>query len=245
MAYCKKTYKFRNAREVVEYHTGKYGAPGQKRQEKKELTPEQVEKINQYTKERKARHKLWKYFDVNDYFVDLTYQVKNRPADMETAKDHFSKFIRVVRDEYHKRGHEVRWLRNIEVGFKNAWHVHLIIKRIPDTDIILRKAWKHGKVVSQLLYEKDEFQELAAYITKTPKTDDRLKESSYSCSRNMPLPDPETKEYRYWTTWKNIKIPEGFYLDKNSFHEGENPKTGYKYRTYILLRIRRLQNASG
>ncbi|MGN0276462.1 MAG: hypothetical protein ACI4CZ_04635, partial [Hominisplanchenecus sp.] len=95
------------------------------------------------------------------------------------------------------------------------------------------------KVVSQLLYEKGEFAELAAYITKTPKTDPKLKDSSYSTSRNLPVDEPEEKIYRHWKTFRKIQVPKGYYLDKDSYHEGINPVTGYKYRTYTLLEIRK------
>ena len=109
----------------------------------------------------------------------------------------------------------------------------------PDTDMILAEAWEHGKVVNVLMYAAGEFRELAAYITKTPKTDNRLKESNYSSSKNMPLKEPDERIYRHWKTWRDIKVPDGFYLDEDSFHEGENPITKYNYRTYTLLRIKR------
>ena len=240
MAYTKKTMKFRNALEVCEYHSAKYGAPGMKRSKRKKPTQELIEKRNQYNKERTARWKLRTYFDVNDYFSDLTYRVDERPEDMETAKRQFQKFIRQVRAEYKKRGQELRWIRNIEVGTKNGWHIHLVINRISDTDIILKNAWPYGAVHNQLLNEKGEFRELAAYITKTPKTDSRLREANYSTSRNMPLKEPEKKEYKHWKTWNKIRIPDGYYLDQESFHEGVNPFTGYKYRVYTLLRYRRI-----
>lgn len=239
MAYKKKIYKFRNAIEIEEFHTARYGAPGQKRAKKKKATPEQIEKRNQYNKEKLARHRLREYFKVNDYFSTLTYRREERPEEMDQAKQHFSKFIRKVRKEYRKRGFELRWLRNIEVGTKNGWHIHIVINRIPDTDLILAGAWEKGSVKNTLIYEKGEFRELAAYITKTPRTDSRLRETSYSSSKNLPLPEPEEKTYSYWKTWKEIKIQEGFYLDEDSFHEGVNPVTGYTYRVYTLLRIQR------
>ena len=239
MAYKRKRYQFKNAIEVEEYHTGRYGAPGQIRTKKKRPTPEQIEKINQFNKEKTARRKLRANFDIHDYFTDLTYRREARPPNMDAAKEDFRKFIREVRRQYQKRGQELKWMRNIEVGTKNAWHIHLIINRIEDTDIILAEAWKHGKVYNELMYQKGEFRDLAAYITKTPKTDPRLKESSYSSSRNLPIPEPEEKTYLHWGTWKSVRIPKGFYLDKESFVEGKNPVTGYGYRHYTLIRINR------
>ena len=187
--------------------------------------------------EKRCRRKLRAYFDVNDYFVTLTYRKDARPPDMKQAKEHFTKFIRKLRAEYKKRGHPLYWIRNIETGTKGAWHVHLVINRIPDADLLIRKIWKYGRVTHQLLYEKGEFRELAAYITKGPKTDPRLKEAHYSTSRNMPVPEPE-KNLILWKTWRKIRIQEGWYLDKASLCEGINPVTGYPYRTYTLLRRR-------
>ena len=104
--------------------------------------------------------------------------------------------------------------------------------------MIIAAAWKHGKVQNQLIHEKGEFRGLAAYITKTPKTDPRLKESNYSASRNLPIPEPEKKEYLRWKTWGKVRIPKGWYLDLESYYEGINIM-GYRYRTYTLLRIER------
>ena len=47
MAYMKKIYRFANAIEVQEYHSGRYGAPGMGRQKKQKPTPEQIKKKNQ------------------------------------------------------------------------------------------------------------------------------------------------------------------------------------------------------
>lgn len=237
MAYVKKKYRFPHAIEIEEYHTARYGAPGEKRKPRNKPTPEQIEKVNQRNKEKKCRRKLRTYFDVNDYFVTLTYAREARPPDLKQAKKDFAQCIRKLRAEYKKCGQELRWIRNIEVGTKGAWHVHLVINRIPDADIMLRRAWTKGRVTHQLLYERGEFRELAAYITKSPKTESRLKESDYSCSRNMPLPEPEKKVIR-WQTWRKIRIPPGFYLDKESLHEGINPVTGYPYRSYTLIKKR-------
>ena len=243
MAYKRKIYRFKNAIEVEEYHTGRFGAPGQRRRKKENETPAEVEKINQKHRETTCRRKLRANFDVNDYFTDLTYEKDRRPEDMDQAKRDWQRFLRKVRKEYEARGYPLKWIRNIEVGTRNAWHIHLVINRIPDTDLILRRAWTHGKVYNELLYEKGEFANLAAYITKTPKTDPRLREASYSASRNLPIPEPEEKVIFRWPTWKeNPTIRKDtartWYIDKDSIYEGVN-KFGYRFRRYTLLRWRR------
>lgn len=239
MAYKRKTYRYKNAVEIEEYHTGRYGAPGQERKGKSKPTPEQMEKVNQRNKEKTCRRKLRKWFREEDPYVTLTYARQERPPDMGTAKKQFEKFIDCVRKEYRKRGAVLRWIRNIEVGTKNAWHIHMILNRIPDTDLIVARAWAHGLVEMIPCNKKGDVRKLAAYLTKTPRTDPRLREASYSASRNLPLPKPEERIVRRWETWEEgiVRIPKGFYLDKESYHEGINPVTGFKYREYTLLRM--------
>lgn len=235
--YKRLTYTFPNAIEIYEHLDGRYGARGSPREKKKKLTPEQVRKRNQWNRERKARHKLRTWFQENDYLVTLTYRKSERPEDMKQAVKELGKALRKIRNEYRKRGYDFRYLRNIEVGTRGAWHIHLVANRIPDADIIIKKAWDHGGVNFKLLYEKGEFADLAAYITKTPDTDPRLKESAYHASQNLPVPEPERKVLTRWK--KQPKPKPGYYIDKGSFHEGINQATGYKYRYYTMIRIKR------
>ncbi|MBR6849061.1 MAG: hypothetical protein IKM88_02325 [Lachnospiraceae bacterium] len=237
MSYKRRTFRFPNAIEVEEYHTARYGAPGQSRQKKQKATPEQMEKKNQRKKEDSCRRKLRNNFQVNDFYVTLTYAPEERPEDMAAAKKDFQKLIRPLRKEYASSGAKLKWIRNIEVGTRGGWHIHMVINRIPGTDILLQRLWKKGRVHYQLLHDKGEFRDLATYLTKTPKTDPRLKEASYSTSRNLPVPDPEEKIVGSRTWRKKPYIPDGWYLDKASFYEGINPVTGYPGRRYTLLRI--------
>ena len=132
-------------------------------------------------------------------------------------------------------------MRNIEVGPKGAWHAHLVINRIPDADLIVKKAWLHGHVILKLLYEEGGFADLAGYITKTPETANKygenLEETDYSASRNLPVKEPRPKKLTRWP--KKLREKEGFCLDKTSFYEGINPATGCRYRYYTLIRINR------
>lgn len=239
MPYVTKTYRFANAIERVDYHDNGSRAPGEARRKKRKPTPEQVEKINQANRERTCRHKLRANFEPADYFTTLTYAKELRPADMDAAKKDWQIFVRRVRKEYKKRGQELKWIRNIEVGTRGAWHIHMVINRIQETDVIIAAAWAHGRILNQLLYERGEFAKLAEYITKTPKTDKRLAEAHYSTSRNLPTPDPEKVYHNMWKTWGKVRVPKGWYLDKDSYVEDINPVTGFKYRRYTLLRLER------
>ena len=239
MSYKKRTFRFPNAIEIEEYHTGRYGAPGQGRQKKQKPTPEQVRKKNQRNKENRCRRKLRQHFRVNDYYVTLTYAMDSRPSDIEEAKEDFRHLMKKMRREYASLGNRLKWIRNIEVGTRGAWHIHMVINRIPGADVILQRLWIQGRVHLQLMNEKGEFRNLAKYLTKTPETEPRLREAHYSTSRNLPIPEPEEKILPGKTWKKKPYIPEGFYLDKASFWEGINPITGYPSRHYTLLRYHR------
>ncbi len=247
----RKTYKFKKNGiiEVNEYHDGSYGAPGKCRKKKEKPTPEEMQRINHRNKADRCRHRLLEYFTAGDTFATLTYEVKNRPPDMETAIRQFAETMRKVRTAYRRKGEELYWIRNIEQGTKGAWHIHLVINEIGDTAGILKRAWVYGGVyaveirLSDKLYDED-FTKLAEYMTKDSSTVEkkkdgswsrpRVRQSSYSTSRNMPLKEPEVKKLKRWK--EEPKPKKGYIIIK--IHEGINPATGFKYRRYTMVRLR-------
>ena len=51
-AYIRHIWECGDSLEIEEKHTGRYGASGQKRQKRKKATPEDIERQNQWKKER-------------------------------------------------------------------------------------------------------------------------------------------------------------------------------------------------
>lgn len=250
MATRRNEYTFRGGDiiEREEYHDGKYGAKGKKREKKKTPTREDMKKVNAMNKAKKARHKMLTYFGPGDILATWGYLVKNRPGSMKEALDDFKKAIRTVRREYKKRGYELFWIRNIEKGTKGAWHIHIIVNEIGDTASIIQKAWKKGgtwftEIRKSKFYDED-FSDLSNYITKDKNTQEkkkdgslakpRIAESSYNTSRNMPLPEPRVQKLVRWQ--KEPKPIKGYYIAR--IHEGINPKTGFKYRHYTMIRLK-------
>lgn len=244
-------YVFENVIEIEEFLDGRYGAPSEKREKKKTATKEQMEKVNQWNKSKKARHRLRKYFKAKrDWFVTLTYMKEDRPTDLKTVQAHFKKFYTFMGMEFKKRDCTLRWIRNIENTPTGNWHVHVVITDLPGTNVLtlMNQAWPYGKVKNiQQLYEKGDFKDLADYITKSEKTkkecvtkgilDHKITEANYSTSRNMPLPEPEIEKLPHWED--EIKVPEDYYIEKETFYEGTNKFTGYNYRHYTLVKINR------
>lgn len=247
----RKRYRLRHGDviDVEEYHDGRYGGPGIEKQKRVRPTEEQMRIVNAKNKAKRCRQKLLEYFGEGDIFATWTYEVKNRPPDMEAALKDFQKAMRFVRKEFKKRGYEVFWIRNIEKGTKGAWHIHLVINEIGDTASIITRAWNKGgtwsvQIRNGRFYDED-FTGLANYMTKDEysveekkdgkKGKPRISESNYNTSRNMPLPEPKVDRLQRWK--KDPKPKKGYYIAK--IHEGINPVTGYRYRRYTMIRSRR------
>lgn len=174
---------------------------------------------------------------------------------MAQAKKDWRKLMEKVAGVFKKNGVPLRWIRNIEAGTKGAWHIHAVVKELPPGSVgpdgkpttaarLIQRVWQKrmgfGRVDIQFLQE--DVERLADYITKTPEsskgTGHQVSESHCSASRNMPLPEPEVRQYSRWKTFvdRDIKVPKGWILDKGSVRESINPFTGYPRREYRLMR---------
>jgi hypothetical protein len=236
--------------DVEEYHDGNYGSPGKTRRKKEKPTKEQVRLINQRNKAKRCRWRLLQYFNEGDLFITWTYEVRNRPPNMDGALKDFRAAIGKIRKVYRGLVVQLYWIRNIERGTKGAWHIHLVIKQTPEGDAaaIVTKAWtKGGTYVAEIRHSKftgDDMEQLADYLTKDEHTAEqrkdgipgkpRIAESSYSTSRNMPLPEPKEDKLVRWKP--EVKPPKGYYIAR--IHEGINPVTGFLYRSYTLIRLK-------
>ena len=232
-AWKQNIYHFHDRTEIDEYRDGRYGAKGMPRQKKQKATPEQIKKQNRSNKVRSIRRYILNNFMPGDYWITLTCGREHRPPDMSAALKQRKDFCDKLRALYRKAGHELKWMAVTEVGSRGGVHHHLIINRIPDGDILMKKAWPYGKVYMELLYEDGGFKKLAEYMVKQTE---EAAEAKYSHSRNLVKPEPEVK---YYKRPQKIKIPEGYYLDEESFVEGINPVTGFPYKHYALVKIKK------
>lgn len=239
-----KKYIFPGSIEVERIRTGKPPDKGKGRQKREKPTPEQMRRQNEYNKRKYMRRLIKANFGENDYWLTLTY-LRGKTMTLEDAVKDRAKFLKEVRKEFKKRGYKLKWIGRTERGKRGAVHHHLIIGRIPDADIIIARAWKKvqgaGKSNLQLLYEKGQFADLAAYITKPGPEDEepgQAPQSNYSRSRNLTIPQPKVSR----TTRKKIlqeSVPTpGYYIDKDSICQGINSITGREYLHYIEIRLK-------
>ena len=250
MAYRKTTVKTACSLEITESHSNRLRPPGSGREKRKTPTPEAMRKSNQRARERKAVALMRNNFRTGDCYMTLTWKPEDRPEDMSEARREVTNFLERVKRRYARYGQELRYMANIEEGARGAWHMHIVVNELQDerktpmAASIMSSCWPYGRIDVDHLRPDGMFRKLAEYITKTPESDpSRCRQSKMLRSRNLVKPEVETKEYTRRQAmdrqghWKDIKVPQGYYLDETSIYEGRNLFTGFPYRRYSLIRI--------
>jgi len=235
----RRKYRMRNSIEVCEFNSAK--CPGKERQRRPKEKPssERILKNNQRRKQREAGRMVEEYFNEDDLVMTLTFRKELRPEGMQEAKKIFRDFANYIRKEYRKRYYELFWMRNIEVGKKNGWHIHVIVNRIEGAEFLIKDYWRQfGGVFVQYMQDlRDQGKDIGEYISKGPITCDRVTESSWSHSRNIKKVEGEDLIITGHAMTDRPRVPKGWYLDKNSEYSGENAD-GYPFRTYTLRRLK-------
>lgn len=246
MGYIKKRWWCAHGCQVMEYHTRRRYPPGEKRSGKKNPTPEKQQERNTRRKRMQIQRLILNNFDEGDKWITLTYSEDRAPDDMDACMKNAAALNRHLRKIYGKAETPFRWIRNIEMTKRGICHIHLLVNALPGTDIgkEIREWWKErfGKIARiQDTYLDGAFSSLAAYLAKTQRDEDGKCVSRYSRSRNLVDPVPDVQEYVRWNAmargeWKEIRIPKGYELVRESVYEGVDEATGYPYRYYTLIR---------
>lgn len=246
--YVHDKWVFRDSIEHEYKYMGRYGAKGEKRAKRKKATPEQICMQNQRNREKKVRRLIKANFTQGDYWLTLKYPKGTRKPIGDVMHD-VRLFLRRMRKAYGKSGHELKFIYRVEIGSLGGIHIHMIVNRIPDTDVAA-KAWRDfGMINYTPLYDAGGYRSLASYLVKPDESgqmsfiDDAGQTSRYSSSRNLIRPVPERKEYRKRTMERmirdGIKPTEGYYIEKDTIVSGVNPYTGMSYLQYTEARKKR------
>lgn len=248
MAYRKKVYRFKDSNEYEYIYAGKYGAKGEKRAKKKQLTKEQIKKQNQKNKEIRTRRLIKANFVQGDLWCCLKYPRGCR-LPLEDVRKDLKKFINMVRKCYRDKGKEFKYVYRMEIGERGGIHVHILVNRIwnAQTDLILLKAWEEvlsrrkvkpvkansGLVDFKSIYETGGYQRLAEYIVEQPKEDSEEYKQlsmfapvqqkqllSISSSRNLIRPEPQIKDVHHWTVRRMLE--EGPKVSKGYYVDKES-----------------------
>lgn len=259
--YIYKKYKYPSVILHEYFFNGNYGAKGEKRKPRRSFTPEEIKKHNQQHKEKMVQLLILENFTKGDYYITLTYpKGVGTEIGISQVKEDFARFIEKLRKIYRKKGQPLRWINRIEVGSGGGKHIHVIINRIPDTDImaLTEQYWEseHGHADHRSINNEDPtYSNLAEYMTKPPSdkaikklkavgdSEDLRSIISYSRSRNLKKPVPVTRKYTNRKMNRvldgEIKPTDGYYIDRDKKppHRGINPYNGMSYLSYREIRL--------
>lgn len=236
----RRKYRMPNSIEVVEFNSSKCPGKCKPRRPKSKPTEEAVKKNNQRRKQRECSRMVEKYFTEDDLALTLTWEKEKRPQDIKEAVKMFGRFARWLKNEYAKRQYELFWIRNIEVGPRGAWHVHLIVNRIDGAEFLINSWWTYnygGTFIQYMHNWKEQGKDIGEYISKTKETSNEVVETSWNHSRNVKKVEGEDTIITGHAMKDKPRVPKGWYLDPNSMYEGENID-GYPFRTYTIRRIK-------
>ena len=150
--------------------------------------------------------------------------------------------LRALRKIYKKEGLILKYIWTAEVGPRGGAHIHMVVSPI-DTRL-LRNVWPHGWTTIKPMDKSGQYSRLASYFIKyyqkTRGTDAAIQSRAYCCSRNLTRPAFETKRMKGNCFGLNVKVPKGWYLDKQAFGDSGIQygitDDGYEYMYYILVK---------
>lgn len=241
MSYFKTSIVAGETIEVTKSYVKRVGAVS--RGKRKELTPEQMQKVNERNAERTLRLILNANFGEDDLFVTLTYRREERPTP-EKAKKNIGKLLDGLRKKIKRIGGELKYI-NVTEYANQAIHHHLVINHIKGHDVskMIRTLWRFGRPNFKYLDASGQYKNLAAYLiketSKTYKQNDGGHRQRYSCSRNLIRPVPQTEIIRRAAGWLQDPKPiKGYYIDKDTVYNGVDPFTGRMYQHYTMIRLK-------
>lgn len=240
MPYFKTTIK---AGRTIEVHKGYIKRQGVAlRGDRRKLTPEEMDKINQLNAERKLRIKINTNFNPGDPFITLTYRKGVRPT-KEQAKENIKSLLKELRKIYKKNGSELKYINVTEYENKSIHH-HILINNLNNIAQIINGLWSYGRPNYKYLDSSGQYKDLAAYLIKeTSKTYKKNKEDGkghkqrYSCSRNLVMPEAKTEVVKANKWAAEPKAIKGYYVDQDTIFNGIDPFTGREYQRYTLIQI--------
>lgn len=246
MPYIKNTYRYKNVVEIERVHSGRFGKAGH-RAVRKQLTPEEMARVNERNAVKKLRRKIQANFDTEDLFETLTYKREERPEPAE-AKKRLKKLLDGLRRTWKQAGVDLKYIVVTEYA-NTAIHHHLVVNDLPDGTgpKVINRFWReNGGAHTKYLYEDGQYELLAAYLIKETNKNFRKPGNPaklrYSCSRNLINPQPVTEMMKRDDWPEEPRVPKGHYLDKPSLHNGVN-KMGYRYQYYRLIKLGKIAPA--
>lgn len=235
--YTKKTYYLKYITQVEKGFSPRRGNHNS-HQKRMNPAPEQMKVYNQNQAARKLNRKICANFEPGDYHIVLTYRPENRLPPDESKKV-LKNFLNNLRKDYRKADGELKYIITTEWRH-TAIHHHIIINRIRRTTEMVRRRWTMGRPRFTPLDDNGDYMKLAEYFVKEvskERIDGKEKgRQSYSCSRNLIIPQPKVEKIHAKDFIDEPRPVKGYYIIKESVVNGVTP-FGYKYQYYTMAKI--------
>ncbi len=179
-------------------------------------------------------------FRDGDLMVTLDYRRESRPEDSLRMHRDFRNFWDKVKRRMKKLGlPPPKCIRVVEVGKKGARHHHLIMTEAPLS--VLRESWTLGGIHVDPLYTDGNYRRVAEYFVKyaktTMETENRESKKLWYPSRGLKKPKPGKEREIKSRELGEVRVPKGFYLDRDSVRRGVSLFDGHETFSYLLVRL--------
>lgn len=237
MPYMKMICKAGRTKEIAKFYTYWLQPKGRKRAPRVNPTTEQQQKINDRHLVRRLTRLLNANFNGDCWYVTFDYRKEDRPKDVDELHRHEQKLLRDLRKIYKKEKRIFKYIWTAEIGDRGGAHIHMVVSAIDARKI--RDIWKYGWTTFKPMDRSGQYRKLAEYFIKyfqkTRKTNDQIQKKSYNPSKNLIRPTPIKKPMKGNRFSREVKVPAGWYLDKESLREGVTAE-GYEFIYYTLIR---------
>ena len=215
----------------------KSDAPAE-RAAKKRASSDARQKLNFRAAWQRLELLLAANFSPSDCWATLTYDDEHLPPDRAAAKKEINKFLRRLRDQYRRRGWELKYIYNTESvpdapGGARRLHHHIVLS--PYNAELIKSLWHGGQAHMETLLdgEFDSYEPRARYMVKErrPETQGLRKgERAWTPSRNLSKPVVEPLDY-IEESYTIQPRPGAFVLDRSG---SDNYFGSYTYLKYLL-----------
>ncbi len=211
-------------------YTEKSKSKKRKREPKSKPTIEQVEKVNERNSIKDLAIKMNYNLRPGDLHLKFTYAIEASPKE---AKKHAEAAKRKL------TGYGIKWFYTIE--YENTrLHHHFVLQYIDNE--IMNEIWRYGKIFITILDDSGDYRRLATYIiketNKTFRKEGSVNKRRYSCSRNIETPEPVVKRVKAEETEiDNLKPSDGYYIDRDTIYQSEDPIIGTKYVEFVQIAL--------
>ena len=237
MPYMKMICKAGKTKEIAKFYTYWLQPKGLKRRPRVNPTTEQQRKINDRHLVKRLTRLLNANFNGDCWYVTFSYRKEDRPQDVKTLQKNEQKLLRDLRKVYKKEKLVLKYIWTAEVGKRGGTHIHMVLSPIDARK--LRNIWPYGYTTLKPMEANGQYRRLAEYFIKyfqkTRDTDEQIQKKSYNPSKNLIRPVPVKRPMKGNRFSREIKVPAGWYLDKDSLREGFTAD-GYEFIYYTLIK---------